>query len=142
MKCVYLAGPITGLTYDEAVGWREDVAGALLDEGWRVRSPMRAKEHLRTDTPLIDTFDGGRAAFLRDLWDIDHCDAVLANFGVHADGNVSVGTVSEIGYAYAQSKWIVAVMDEGSPYNRLFLREMASAVVPSLEDGVAVLAGL
>ena len=37
MKTVYLAGPISGLTYDGVVDWREAVARELADVGIKAR---------------------------------------------------------------------------------------------------------
>lgn len=44
---VYLAGPITGLTYNGATNWREQVALELADMGHIGVSPMRGKDYLR-----------------------------------------------------------------------------------------------
>ena len=37
---VYLAGPITGLTYEECVGWRERAKEELAKAGITAYSPM------------------------------------------------------------------------------------------------------
>jgi len=44
---VYLAGPITGLSYEKAVDWRRYAQIVLLEEGDIVAvSPMRSKDYL------------------------------------------------------------------------------------------------
>ena len=47
MKTVYLAGPITGLTYDGATDWRAYAKARLAKFGIQAVSPMRAKEFLK-----------------------------------------------------------------------------------------------
>ena len=44
MHTVYLAGPITGLTYDGATDWRHAVAADLNSVGIKGLSPMRGKD--------------------------------------------------------------------------------------------------
>ena len=49
---VYLAGPITGLTFSDAQhGWRKKICD-LLPNGWRLFSPLRGKDHLATQGVL------------------------------------------------------------------------------------------
>lgn len=63
MRAVYLGGPITGLTFDDAEGWRETIVKRPdWPEGWAALSPMRDKEQFRVDGPLPSTFDEGAAA--------------------------------------------------------------------------------
>lgn len=102
---VYLAGPISGLTFDEAVEYRADLENAL-PEGWEALSPMRDKDYV--GGVLTDTFDGGTAAVTRDLTDIGLlADAVLID--IRMADRVSVGTMAEMGYAFASGKPIVTL---------------------------------
>lgn len=126
---VYLAGPITGLRFDEAAEWRESFD---LPEGWAGLSPLRGKEHLRSDVILASDFDGGSVAVARDLTDIEKCDVVLANF-LGAE-SISAGTMAEIGFAYANYKPIIVVLEEGSVHDHVFVKHMATSIVPTLDD--------
>lgn len=142
-RYVYLAGPITGRTFDEAIDWRRnfdaDVWG--FDSGWECLSPMRGKEAFRIRGPLPSTFDEGRAAVLRDLYDIRRCDAVLVNL-VGAD-RVSIGSMCELGYANALGKFIIVARSHSDTvHEHVFVAELASQIVPTLANAIDVLAGL
>lgn len=140
-RFVYLAGPITGQTFDEAADWREAFLDQLFSVGLMGLSPMRGLEKFRVPGPLPSTFDEGKAAMLRDLYDIRRSDAVVVNL-LGAE-RVSVGTMCELGYAYALGKFIVVVMNDVNPWHdHLFVHEMASQVVPTLDDALDVLAVL
>src|SRR6476469_8136640 len=97
---IYMAGPITGLTYQEATGWRKQVREALPDD-WKILDPMRGKSHLRGMGALAANFDSGMDAVSRDLQDIRDADVVLAHFAASPTAtSVSLGTSCEIGYAF------------------------------------------
>lgn len=110
-KYIYLAGPITGLSYVAATDWREDPAllQHLTRHGWTALSPMRGKDYLKGARELAGVFDEGRAAVERDCFDIRRSQAILVNL-LGAE-RVSIGTVAEMGYARALDKHIVTVMD-------------------------------
>jgi nucleoside 2-deoxyribosyltransferase len=151
---VYLAGPITGLSYDEAVSWRHEVISRLGMTAPHVRclDPMRAKQHL-ADLSEIGAFGhpggllGEHAVVTRDLWDVKRCDVVLMNLsGATA---ASIGCMVELGWAHAHGKFTVVVLPEtertgrvgapGNPHDHLFVQELASAVVPSVDAAIAIL---
>ena len=52
MKQVYLAGPITGLTFEGCTDWRDYAIASLADNAIKGLSPMRAKEFLKHLGPL------------------------------------------------------------------------------------------
>ena len=77
---VYLAGPIRGLSYDDAVDWRDYVMDQLLPQ-ITAYSPMRGKEllcnstklsneNLFTDNPVFTA----KGIVRRDFYDIRSCD--------------------------------------------------------------------
>lgn len=136
---VYLSGPITGLSYDEAkFGWREDFAGRILREGLpiRVLSPMRHKEHLRKSKSLWA--DGSKAIIERDLADIRRSDLMVVN--VNGARRVSIGTMIEIGYATALGKPIVLIWnDEGNsenPHNHGWVTSLSAYWATDVEEAV------
>lgn len=142
MLSVYLAGPIKGTSYNEAVDWRTDVTGNLLRSHISSLSPMRYKEFLSGSPSL----DGGSSSHLtshkgivaRDLNDIRRADAVLVNF-TGVSSTVSMGTVAEIGFAHALNKMIImAIEPEGNVHNYFFIKEMAGFVLPTLEQAVEI----
>ena len=81
---VYLAGPISGLTYEQsALGWREQIK-ELLPE-FDLFSPMRAKDFLATEGVLQGAYEGTPMSSTngilgRDRNDVRTCDLMIANF--------------------------------------------------------------
>lgn len=162
-KTVYLAGPITGLTFEEAKGWRDDVTQQLGDT-WHCLSPLRGKEHCDLGSePLPSNFDGGGDAVRRDLHDIRRSQAVLLNL---LDTPIpSIGTMCELGYAkgYAAPELFCATVitvlsptyqERGrsgghidpfvarhfpNPHEHVFVRELSDIVVSTLHEAVTIL---
>lgn len=148
MKHVYLAGPITGLEFDEAKDWRDEFIEKLARRGWNGLSPMRDKEEFRIKGKLSAFFDEGAAAVDRDLRDIEKSEAVIINFRDAAA--VSLGSSAEMGYAYALGRPIIVVVEgdpgewnkrpEGAnPHHHVFTEYMATAIVSSLDDALRAL---
>ncbi len=52
---VYLAGPISGFTFEECVAWRDQVKKELAKAGIEGISPLRAKEYLLDAGTLTKT---------------------------------------------------------------------------------------
>ena len=132
---VYLAGPITGLSYESATGWRRKVADALPMH--EVLDPMRGKEDLAGASLLAAGLCTTEMA-QRDLADIDRCDVVLVNF--QGARQMSVGTVAEIGYAFGRSKKVMVVFDDLHAHP--FLMAMVRWTPWSLEEAIDRLAGM
>ena len=125
---VYLAGPITGLTWAEAEAWRlPDASTATTIEryGGTVLNPMRDQHKWDTGGPLPDNFDGS-TGIQGDFRMIEECSAILANF-IGAK-SVSLGTVAELGYGYALHKPIFVAMEPNNIHNHAFIREMATTI--------------
>jgi nucleoside 2-deoxyribosyltransferase len=148
-KSVYLAGPITGLTYDEGADWRLHVGGQLLAHGIAAYSPLRAKHYLRA-IGVLDNAGQPDSAYLglnplsepkgittRDRFDCMGKDMVLANF--LGATQVSIGTCIELGWADAARVPIVAVMEEDNVHRHAMVNEVAGFIVGTLEEAVAVI---
>lgn len=145
MKSVYLAGPITGTTYNEATDWRGDARRKLWDNGIDGLSPMRGKEFLDTPEKIRQTYVDvlqGSSSWIntRDYNDVRRADAILVNF--LGAGRVSIGTVLEIGFAKALNKPIVVVMDRGNVHDHVMIDHGYTVIVPTLEDGINAIVGL
>ena len=118
-KTVYLAGPITGLTYGEARhGWREEFALMLLEHIVPL-SPMRGKDflmgerNLKGDPNMYPTNPLARPSGIlaRDRNDVRTCDVVVACF-LGAMDHPSLGTAVEFGWADAYRKPLVMVIED------------------------------
>ena len=144
---IYLAGPIRGLTYDEATDWRAKATNVLRGYGHRTISPMRGKEHLKDFGPLwgdakSGTFEefpmsSAEGVWGRDIFDVARCDALLANLEGATD--MSIGTVMELQRAYDCGKYSVVVLDRYGRFDHAFVRGAASLVVRDLETALQVL---
>lgn len=147
---VYLAGPITGLSYGGATGWRHQVVGELAERAPHIRciDPMRAKQHLAAveaigpfghEGGLLD----GHAVVQRDLWDVARSDVLLMNLA--GSKAASIGCMVELGWAKAHRRFSIVVLphDErgpgGNPHDHLFVHEVASALVPDLWAAISIL---
>ena len=158
---VYLSGPITGLSYDDArFGWRATVA-TQLEEGIKVLSPMRHEAHLAEMTDLGKEypehfFSRAKVIVEKDRLDIKRSDIILVN--LLGATKVSIGTVSEMGMAYEAGKQIVLVMEDtgyyqsdqfaghqtfsDNPHDHPFVTELASLRLNNLDDAIAAINSL
>jgi len=145
---VYLAGPITGLTYDEGNDWRERVEADLFLAGITAWSPLRAKHFLR-EIGVLDSAGTPDSAYIglnplsepkgittRDRFDTMRSDMVLMNL-VGAT-RVSIGTMIEAGWADAARVPLVVAMEDDNVHRHAMLNEVAGFIVPTLEEAVAV----
>ena len=154
-KTVYLAGPITGLSYHAARNtWREEFS-TLLPEHIHPVSPMRAKEFLSNEQVLAgdpDMYPEHALAtpsgiVTRDRNDISNCDAMVACF-LGAKQRVSIGTCLEFGWADAYRKPIVMVVEaangEGQDNVHLhaFLTEVSGYRVTTIEEAAHIVTHL
>lgn len=119
-KTIYLAGPITGLTHDEArYGWRESLKQLLEIAGHDhifCNSPMRGKEFLAGAGPLGSDQDAYSSNAMstsagittRDFNDVKSSDAMVACF-LESGGKLSGGTFMEYGFAHALQKPVIGI---------------------------------
>jgi nucleoside 2-deoxyribosyltransferase len=135
---LYMAGPITGCTYDGAVNWRNLFASMLPEVN--CISPMRSKAFLEQDGILgpcgqhpLTTEQG---IFTRDLYDVRRCDLLIANF-LNCPC-VSIGTVFEIAIAYELHKPIITIMEKENIHVHPFI-EAAQGFTTSSIDAAAEL---
>ena len=139
-KLAYLAGPITGTSYDGSTSWREAATVELAKHGITGLSPMRGKDYLANRTSISDAYDEfalstQKAVVTRDRWDCQRSDVVVVN--VLGAERVSIGTVMEFGWADAARRPIILAMQEGNPHDHAMVREVAGFIVPSLEAAVS-----
>jgi nucleoside 2-deoxyribosyltransferase len=148
-KMVYLAGPITGLTHDEARdGWRREFA-SLLPEHIHCNSPMRGKEMLR-DFGVLTSGKGypngamtsSAGITCRDFNDVRTCDAMIACF-LESEGRVSAGTFMEYGFAHALQKPIIGIGSPDDPnLHHLMAQRVLGWRVDDLEEAVVIVSHL
>jgi len=146
---VYLSGGMRGLTGAEARRWR-DLASRLLRENYNigVLDPMRDLRAI-ADTDVIRATYDSHNPFLsntgmlhRDYLDVQRCSGVLVNLLNHTQ--TSIGSIIEVGWAYALRKPIVVVLEKNDVLygDHPLLQATISYRVTTVEDGVCVFGSL
>jgi nucleoside 2-deoxyribosyltransferase len=109
---VYLAGAISGLTFQRGNQWREALAAELTKLGIESFNPLAPDKKLNDGRVIkhADYPEGvtGEDIFNRDKNWIDQANLVVANFNAP---HFSPGTMWEIGYAYGQRIPVIAFGD-------------------------------
>ncbi len=136
---VYLAGPMTGCHIPEAVAKRCGTAACFERAGWEVRDPTRGEKVENTvfDAHANGSYAPPSAVFKRDVADVRWCDVLLVDLS--GAQRVSIGSMCEIGMAFALNKYIVVVDTDDSCHDHLFVREAASIVFADMFDAVRYL---
>lgn len=144
---VYLAGPITGLTYGVATDWRLYASDVLEQHSIQPLSPMRGKDfilkRIGEQTVLGQTYEDSplstqRGIVARDMFDIAGSDIVL--FNLTGAERISIGTMIEYGWASSRRKVIVTVMEEsGNVHDHAFVRELSPYRVKTLHEALEVI---
>lgn len=113
MKKIYLAGPISHLTYEETSEWRKYVT-ASLNSLYRTYDPVNEEEKVRVKEG--EKFCDGKnlpqltldEIFTRDMFWVKDSDIILANFTL-VPPSLGGGTPFELGAAWALGKPIIVV---------------------------------
>jgi nucleoside 2-deoxyribosyltransferase len=155
MQNIYLAGPITGLTFGEATDWRkcfdavfEQKLNDTYDQPFgppasdvRILSPMRCKDYLaplgKIDHVQPEAFalSTSRAIMTRDFYDCTRADLVVVN--LWGAETVSVGTVMEIAWAYQKRTPLIAIMEKtGNKHSHPMINEAIGFRVETIEEAV------
>lgn len=146
MSKVYLAGPITGLSYSGCTDWRAVAKDELAKSGIGGLSPMRGKEylaHLETisgtgeEYAHLGVLSNSRGIMTRDRFDATRCDVLLVNLlGAKA---VSIGTVMEIAWAdLSRIPIVCAIEEKGNPHEHMMVTEALGYRVPSLDEALHI----
>jgi len=139
---VYLAGPIAGLTWEEAHEWRVEFA-CDLPARLRCLDPTRAKNFLSGQVIGIKPYDihplaTDKGLTRRDLFDVGRSDAILFNF--LGTDNVSVGSCIEIGASAMVAQQLrVLVIEPNNIHDHPMIREIVDYTVPTLEEAARLL---
>lgn len=145
MITIYLCGPMTGHTSDSADDWRNKAIEDL-NHGFIVLSPTRV-EVGKMAKEAVFTPDGfgeksnipsmrPSAIYSRDMFDLEHCDIVLANMSDLSFG-FSIGSTYEMGYAKALKKLVLLVAPPDNPFRvHAISSQAADTVFDTLEDAL------
>jgi len=141
-KIVYLGGPITGKSWEEASAWRYHVRDLLKIHNINSRSPLRGKEYLSKEKKIMDHYldhvtSTAKAIFTRDRWDVINSDIVLMNF-LEAT-QVSIGSVMEMVWAHENDIPIIVITDKNDIHKHGMLDEMVYAKIESIDEAVDII---
>lgn len=138
---VYLAGPISGLTFDAAEGWRHAFSSAV-DDRIECFSPLRGKDFLACRGILEGSYPEeplatDQAITARDRHDCTNADLVV--FNLLGTTRVTIGTMIELGWADAHRIPAILVIEkEGNPHDHPMVRQTTQFRVDNLEDALAL----
>ena len=122
-KLIYLAGPVTNTSWEEAVAWRKQVHSTLLDMGMDVLNPVRHGANA-----------GDKFITYICRQDVENCNVLFVNL-LGAE-KISIGTVIEIAWADMMRKPIVLVIDDDYEWDYGIFREITPFRAKTLEDGI------
>lgn len=140
---VYLAGPISGCTYDQCTDWRARFAAELKSWGVEALSPMRGKDYLNDGKIIDGAYDqtilsNAQAILHRDFWDCCRSDVVLVNL-LGAE-RVSIGTVMEIAFAHARQIPVVLLMEpKGNIHEHPMIQQAIAFRVETVDQALQTL---
>lgn len=134
---IYLAGPITGKSFEEVINRYQEKTMLLVDFGYEVLSPMTAKGGLKGVTAFTSTGYSGpvandHAIFRRDHWMVSQADVVLADLSNASQ--VSIGTMMEMAWASHLGKHVVLVMPHGNVHEHAFVKEATDVRFGDIEE--------
>lgn len=137
-RTVYLSGPISGCSEEQAGGWREYVT-ARLASGICVIDPMRdavdfsvLSDERLDDTARLRSLTHGREILVRNQTDIRRCDLLLVNF--LSAQRVSIGSIGEICWAEAFRKPVIIVREShGNLHDHGLINAIACGRFDSLD---------
>ena len=141
---VYLAGPMHGLSQEEAVGWRKQVTLALWKVDVHTLSPVRRYPHIKTFDSLREPttmHETPKAITTGDRLDVQRSNVVLMN--LLKAPRASIGSCVEVGWADIYRKPLVVVAEpNGNPHDHPMIRNIAAYWLPDLDDGIAAVKAL
>lgn len=136
---VYLAGPITGLSFDNCINWREWFIRGLPSQIVGL-SPLRGKDYLEGEEEVKHQYadwvlSTERGLTTRDYNDVKRSELIVANlFGAKT---VSIGTVMEIAWARAMQKPVILIMEkEGNLHDHPMIRDSVGYRVETLDEAL------
>ena len=141
---IYLAGPISGLSYDEVVSLYARKTEYFSGLGYEVLCPMTGKEYLRNEIEFkahgFDEFPSStnHAIFERDKWMVERCDVILADLS-NSGERVSIGTVMELGWASLLGKHSIVVLPKENIHRHAFVLEAGDIIFETREDAFVYL---
>lgn len=139
-RAIFLAGPLSGVPYKEALEWRKHVESRLPDH-ITAFSALRGKVYLENEHSLRDAYpehplSTAQGTISRDRYDVSRCDALLVN--LLGTGKVSIGTIMEMAWADARRIPIILAMESGNIHDHAFVRQVAGFITDDLDKAIGI----
>lgn len=137
-QLVYLAGPISGLTYEQATDWRKEVSKKV--PYWLgTLDPMRGKDYLKGEYSIQDQYEGAVMSTAKGINassfnDVKRAGAVLVNF--EGAKKVSIGTVMEIAWAKSLNVPVICVLPAKNVHDHAMINESIDFKCKSLAEAI------
>ena len=137
---IYLAGPISGLTKEEAFGWRDCLKNKLeYLPNVRVFAPEQVdflEGHGDGSASYLQEVDRqrGEEAAQKDFNAI--CCSNIVLFNLLYTRKVSVGTLIEMGWAFTLGKYVLVVLQPGTVYDHSFVHWCANRIVETVDEAI------
>jgi nucleoside 2-deoxyribosyltransferase len=139
-KRVYLAGPISGCTYEDAQDWRTAVADDLESPDVECLTPMRGKSFLQGSGTIHSSsyptaVANSKGITRRDMFDTVNATCLFVN--LKGAERVSIGTCMELAWAYLKQIPTIVVMEKDNVHAKhVMIQEACTYIVPTLEEGM------
>lgn len=124
---IYLIHPISGLTYEQVMGYYKEKRELYESLGYTVYSPMTGKKQLRPEAEyrahgiVGNPVATNHAIFERDVWMIQQADVLFADLlGCKC---TSIGSCMELAIGSYLRKHTVAAIDQSNPHMHAFVLE-------------------
>lgn len=142
---VYIAGKISGYSYDEVTAYFRNAKKRLEKMGYKAFHPMLGKDALRTEITLKSEGYGNpestnHAIIERDRWMVKNADIILCN--LTKTERVSIGSVMELAWAEYLRKLVIVVMEGSNIHRHAFILEAAHVVFETMEEAYGYLESL
>lgn len=139
-RYVYLCGPITGRSPEEAMNWRTYVIDKLSPRICVIDptrdEPDGVRRSAESSELTVKRLMHGKAVVSRDRFDVQRSDLLLANF-LGAD-TVSIGAIGEIFWADLIRTPVIVVREKfGNPHDHDMINEIASWIFHDLDAAIA-----
>lgn len=140
---VYLAGPITGLSFNESVDWRNYFTTQSKNSGITFFDPLRGKSFLKDSTEVIEAVDTSERVMVSSkfIMDRDYNDVVTSDlivFNMLNAERISLGTVMEMAWAYQLQIPRVTIIERTNVHRHAMFNEASGIEVQDLDTAIEV----
>lgn len=140
---IYLAHPISGLSYEEVVDYYQWTKHDLERFGFTVLNPMTGKRYLRNELEFKshgydNPVSTNHAIWRRDTWMVSQADIIYLNLMTTTD-RVTIGGIMELAIGAYLGKHTIAAIPEGNIHEHAFVLEACDIIFRKHEEALEYL---